>query len=141
MRHGYTLVELILACVIISIVVGITTPYAWQTRDRFAVEEAARKIVVAHRYARITAILRNCATVLTVNADSITIRCRSDTTRLWRETGPATSGVALAGPERTVTFSPIGLAAGVSNATYTLTRGEARRSVIVSRLGRVRVAS
>ena len=48
--------------------------------------------------------------------------------------------VALTGPTRALTFSPVGVTMGLSNASYHLSRGAATRSVIVSRLGRVRVA-
>jgi hypothetical protein len=110
-------------------------------RDVLAVEQAAQQIAGAHRRARMTAVLRNHPTVLDISAHAITLRPRHDTTTLWREAGPAVAGVILAGPARQVTFSPVGLAMGASNATYTVTRGEARRRVIVSRLGRVRITS
>jgi hypothetical protein len=47
--------------------------------------------------------------------------------------------IALTGPTRAMRFSPVGIMAGVTNGTWRLTRGEAARNVVVSRLGRVRV--
>jgi Tfp pilus assembly protein FimT len=46
----------------------------------------------------------------------------------------------LAGPIRILTFSPVGITTGLSNASFRLTRGAVSRTVVVSRLGRVRLA-
>ena len=141
MRQGYSLTELVAVLVIIGILAGIAAPRAARTLDKVAVEQAARQIAAAHHRARFAAILRNRVTVLTITPDSCIIQPRNDTTTLWRDAGPSANGVALRSPGRVVMFSPVGLAMGASNATYTLTRGQARRSVIVSRLGRVRITS
>jgi Tfp pilus assembly protein FimT len=45
----------------------------------------------------------------------------------------------FASPARQVTFSPVGISSGLSNASFRLQRGAASRTVVVSRLGRVRV--
>jgi prepilin-type N-terminal cleavage/methylation domain-containing protein len=139
MRRGYTLVESIAVLVIVGILCGIAAPHLTRMLDSAAVTEAANHIVAAHRRARIAAIMRGGVTVLTIDSTAIVIRPRDDTTTLWREAGPVALGVTLVGPARTVMFSPVGLALGVSNATYTVTRRDARRAVVVSRLGRVRV--
>lgn len=131
--------ELIAVLVIVGILCGIASPHLTRMLDSAAVTEAANQIAGAHRRARITAILRGGVMVLTIDSTAIVIQSRDDTTTLWREAGPAALGVTLAGPGRTVMFSPVGLALGVSNATYTVTRRHARRAVVVSRLGRVRI--
>jgi Tfp pilus assembly protein FimT len=38
-----------------------------------------------------------------------------------------------------MTFSPVGMTIGLSNATFQLRRAAAARVVVVSRLGRVRI--
>jgi Tfp pilus assembly protein FimT len=129
---------------IVGILAGIGAPRLTQMRDTLAVEQAARQIAIAHQRARITAVLRNYATVLTISADSITLRAKSaksEAAPLWREPGPAAGGVTFTAPPRQITFSPLGLATGAANFTYTVTLREARRSVVVSRLGRVRTTS
>lgn len=131
--------ESIAVLVIVGILCGIAAPRLARMLDSAAVTEAANQIVAAHQRARIAAIMRASVTVLTIDSAAIVIHPRDDTTTLWREPGPAALGVVLAGPGHTVMFSPIGLALGASNATYTVTRGDARRAVIVSRLGRVRI--
>ncbi len=57
----------------------------------------------------------------------------------WASAGPSLDGVTLAGPPRTLTFSPLGITTGLSNASFELSLGSASRTVVVSRLGRVRI--
>jgi Tfp pilus assembly protein FimT len=45
----------------------------------------------------------------------------------------------MTGGQRTLTFSPTGISMGFSNASWTLTKGSAKRRVVISRLGRVRI--
>jgi hypothetical protein len=47
--------------------------------------------------------------------------------------------VTFEGPPRQFTFSPEGFTLGLSNASVPLIRGRSRRTVVISRLGRVRV--
>jgi hypothetical protein len=75
--------------------------------------------------------------VLTVAADSIVVE--GDSVDRWSGPGPAAAGVALAGGTRRFTFAPTGITTGLSNATLRLSRGTATRTVVVSRLGRLRV--
>jgi len=107
-----------------------------------AVESAARRIVAALAVARFTAVYRSRATVLLVTQDSLVVRAilGRDTVTTWRAPGPSAESVTLSGPDRPVAFSPMGLTRGVSNATFRLARGRAARQVVVSRLGRIRVA-
>ena len=140
MRRGASLLELVLVLVIIGITLSIALPRASAYADRLAVHRAALDIVSAHRRARILAVLRSEMVELQVGAAELSIRPRGDTIALWRADGPAATRVALAGPIRTLTFSPIGISTGLSNASFHLTRGAASKTVVVSRLGRVRLA-
>jgi hypothetical protein len=103
------------------------------------VASAAGHIAAAHTRGRMMAISRSRVLVLTVDSAVIVIRARGSLTQLWSDRGPALSKVALAGPARTFTFSPEGFSLGLSNASLHLSRGSATRTVIVSRLGRVRI--
>jgi Tfp pilus assembly protein FimT len=139
MRRGATIMELALALAIIGVLLGIALPRLATVADSLAVDAAARDIVAAHARARMTAILRSRVVELSVGADDLAIRPRGDAADLWHSTGPAARQVVLAGPPRIVTFSPIGITMGLSNASFPLTRGAASRTVVVSRLGRVRI--
>jgi Tfp pilus assembly protein FimT len=139
MRRGTTLVETLLSLVILSLLLGIALPRFGAVRDQLAVGQAAGHIAAAHRRARITAILQSRPVVLTIGPDSLALAVEPDSGVRWAEAGPAVHGVTLAGGARKITFSPVGITTGVSNATFRLSRGTAIRTVVVSRLGRIRI--
>ena len=124
---------------LIAILFGIALPGLSAALDRIEVGTAASHIAAAHARARLMAITQSKVIVLSVDSLALTIRPRGYATALWSEAGPASSGVSLAGSGQTFTFSPAGFSLGLSNATLELSRGTATRSVIVSRLGRVRI--
>ncbi len=139
MRRGTTLPELALTLVVMGLVLAIALPRLRGLTDSLAVNRAAQEIVAAHRRARMSAILQSRVVELTVGATALAVRPRGAAADLWRADGPAANQVVLAGPQRTIVFSPVGVTFGLSNATFQLTRGAATRTVVVSRLGRVRV--
>ncbi|MBA3498694.1 MAG: GspH/FimT family pseudopilin [Gemmatimonadales bacterium] len=139
MQRGVTLPELVLTLIIVGLLLGIALPRLRHLADRLAVDRAAQEIVAAHRRARMTAILKSRVLELTIDADDLTLRPRGDTTRLWQARGPASTQVALAGPRRTLLFSPVGMTFGLSNASLRLARGTASRTIVLSRLGRIRI--
>jgi Tfp pilus assembly protein FimT len=139
MRRGATLLELVLTLILLGLMLIIALPRLGGLADSLAVDRAAQEIAAAHRRARMSAILRSHVIELTIDATALAIRARGDTTLLWHADGPAVDRVVLAGPRRTLTFSPVGITFGLSNASFQLTRGAAVRTVVVSRLGRVRI--
>jgi prepilin-type N-terminal cleavage/methylation domain-containing protein len=139
MRRGSSLLELLLALVIAGLLFCIALPKFGFFRDQLAVGEEAGRIAAAHRRARITAILESHPVALNITPDSLRIAVIADSGTAWTAPGPSAHGVTLAGGSRQVTFSPEGITIGVSNVTFRLTRGAASRTVVVSRLGRLRV--
>ncbi|HEY7635181.1 MAG TPA: GspH/FimT family pseudopilin [Gemmatimonadales bacterium] len=139
MRRGFTLVEIALALALLGLSLAIALPSLKALSNSLAVSRAAEEIAAAHRRARMLAILRSHPVVLSVTQDSLTIRLAGASSDLWGGSGPSASGVLLPGPQRHITFSPVGLAMGLSNASFPLARGSATRTVIVSRLGRIRI--
>ena len=139
MRQAFTLPELLLVLALGGILLGIGVPRLSAALDRIEVAAAASHIVAAHQRARLTAVTQSVVAVLSVDSLALTIRQRGLMTPLWSEAGPTAHRVSLAGPGRQFTFSPEGFSMGLSNATLRLTRGNATRTVIISRLGRVRV--
>ena len=139
MRRGVTLLELALVLAIMGLLVGIAIPRFQRVADSLAVHQATLQLVSAHRRARFSAILQNRMVELTIRADTLAIRVPGTAADLWHAAGPDADGVSLTGPTRPLVFSPVGLTVGVSNASFRLSRGGATRTVVVSRLGRLRV--
>ena len=139
MRQAFTLPELLLVLAVGSILLGIAIPRFSAALDRIEVAAAASQVVAAHQRARLIAVSQSLVAVLSVDSLALTIRQRGRVAPLWSEAGPAARRVSLPGPARQFTFSPEGFSLGLSNATIRLARGNATRTVIISRLGRVRV--
>jgi prepilin-type N-terminal cleavage/methylation domain-containing protein len=139
MRQGFSLVELLLVIAVAGLLFGITLPQLSEALDHIEVGSAVNHIVAAHQRARTMAITRGQVLVLSIQATDLVIRPRGEMTSLWSEDGPDAARVALEGPARQFIFSPEGLTLGLSNATLRLTRGSASSTIVISRLGRVRI--
>ncbi len=141
MQRGVTLLELIFVLVITGMLVLLVMPAVSGLGDRYRVGAAAQAIADAHNRARIQAVLQSRVVELEIRPDSILIRAplANGALPLWSEIGPARNGVAFSSPARILAFAPTGITLGFANATFVLTRGSARRQVVVSRMGRVRI--
>jgi prepilin-type N-terminal cleavage/methylation domain-containing protein len=139
MRRAFTLVELMLVLAVLGVLLGIAIPGLSLVLDRIEVEAAAAHIVAAHQRARLLAITRGQVVRLLIDEARIVIYPRTGLVPLWSESGPSEARVTLAGPTRQFTFSPEGFTLGLSNASLQLVRGTSRRTVVISRLGRVRI--
>ena len=145
MRRGHPLIELLVVLVVFGVVAGTVVPGAGAHADRLAVEHEAARLLAAYRTAWLTARAQQRLAILRVTGDSLAIRTVSgagapDTVLAWVAPGPGAAGVALQSPPHTSIFGPDGVGMGLANARHILARGRATRSVVVSRLGRVRVA-
>jgi prepilin-type N-terminal cleavage/methylation domain-containing protein len=139
MKRGYTLVEVALALAVAGLLLGIALPSFTALKQGVKVESAAQSIAAAHRRARTTAIVHGRAAILSVAARTLRITLVGAERPHWTAPGPAEEGVTLASPARDLTFSPLGITTGLSNASFHLTAGSSARTVVVSRLGRVRI--
>jgi len=139
MRRAFTLPELMLGLAVASLLMGIALPRLSQAADRVSVESATAQILAAHQRARLMSITRGQVLTLSVESAMLSIAPRSGGAPLWTEVGPAGYRVTLDGPERRFTFAPEGVTLGLSNASLRLSRGSISRTVVVSRLGRIRV--
>lgn len=139
MRQGFSLTELVLVLAVAGLLFGIALPSLFGVTDRIEIESAAAHLVAAHQRARIMAVTRSQVMVLTIDSANVVIRSRGQASPLWVEEGPVAFRVHLEGPARQFTFSPEGLTLGFSNATLRLTRGSVSRTIVISRLGRVRL--
>lgn len=141
MQRGVTLIEIAICLVIAGILSSAAIPAVTGFRDRYTVQSVAMVIAGAHNRARIRAVLEGQNTELEVRADSVILRVGNGPTAqpVWSAPGPIASGTSMTSPPRVLTFAPSGVTIGFANATFVVTRGSARRQVVVSRLGRVRV--
>jgi prepilin-type N-terminal cleavage/methylation domain-containing protein len=141
MRNGITLIEMVIGLVILGLLSSAAMPAVAGLRDRYTVHSVAAGVAGAHNRARIRAVLEGQVTELEVRADSLILRLVNGTSSrpVWSGPGPLASGVSLASPPRILTFAPSGVTIGYANATFVLSKGSARRQVVVSRLGRVRI--
>jgi prepilin-type N-terminal cleavage/methylation domain-containing protein len=139
MRRAFTLSEILLVLAVSGILLALAIPSLNRTLDGVKVDAAASQLMAAHHRARLMAIARNQVLVLSIGAGELTISPRESTAVFWSETGPSESGVALAGPPRQFTFLPEGITLGLSNATLKLARGASHRTLVISRLGRIRL--
>ena len=139
MRGGFSLIELVLALAVAGLLVLIAVPRLSRAMDQIEVDAATSQIVGAHQRARMMAIARGQVLTLAIDSAELVIASRVDETPLWLQHGPAAAGVTLTGSARRFTFAPTGVTLGLSNASLILSRGASQRTVLVSRLGRVRV--
>jgi prepilin-type N-terminal cleavage/methylation domain-containing protein len=139
MKSGFTLPEVALALVIAGLVLGIALPRFTALKQEVAIEQAAQSLVSAHRRARTLAITRGHPAVLSVAERSLRITLGGAVQPQWLAPGPLDHGVSITGTPRDLVFSPLGITTGLSNATFNLSLGSATRTVVVSRLGRIRI--
>lgn len=141
MQRGLTLIELVIGLVVIGLASSAAIPLVTGLRDRYTVQAAAVAIAGAHNRARIRAVLEGRVTELEIRADSLILRVAASPAPppVWSAPGPLAAGVSMVSPPRILSFAPSGVTMGFANASFVLTRGSARRQVVVSRLGRVRV--
>ena len=139
MKHGFTLPEVALALVIAGLLLAIALPRLTALKQEVVVEQAAQTLVAAHRRARALAVATGHPAILSVATGSLRITPGGATGPQWRGSGPGDQGVSVSGTPRDLTFSPLGITTGLSNATFILTLGSATRTVVISRLGRIRV--
>jgi prepilin-type N-terminal cleavage/methylation domain-containing protein len=139
MRSGFTLPEMALALVIAGLLLGIALPRFTALKQEVTIEQAALSLVSAHRRARTLAVTSAHPAILSVAAGHLRITSSGAAQPHWLGPGPAQHGIAVTGTPRDLTFSPLGITTGLSNATFTLRLGSASRTVVVSRLGRIRI--
>jgi Tfp pilus assembly protein FimT len=128
-----------LALAVAGILLGIAVPRLSRALNQIEVDAASTRLLAAHQRARLMAIARGQVITLSIDSAAVTIVPQNGLIPLWSERGPAAGGVSLAGPTRRFTFSPEGFTFGLSNASLQLARGASRRTIVISRLGRVRV--
>jgi type IV fimbrial biogenesis protein FimT len=140
MKRGLTVVETALTLAVAGLLLAIALPGFTALKQGVTVERAAQNIAAAHRRARAAAIVQGRPAILSVAASTLRITFVGAPQPHWTSPGPGADGVTLLDPARNLTFSPLGITTGLSNASFRLSLGSALRTVVVSRLGRVRIS-
>ena len=137
MRAGYTMLEMMLVLVIISISAGLAIPALIGMRDRITVRLAAIDATRALSDARSMALsaARRTAVRMDVTRNTLTVQAGADTLRTLRLDD---YGVRLRTTRDSIAWGPTGIGWGAATATITLSRGSATAALAVSRLGRIR---
>jgi prepilin-type N-terminal cleavage/methylation domain-containing protein len=137
-RRAFTVIELTVTLVILSILSAIAIPWMGGILDRAKVRSAVVEIESLFSAARHIAIAR--ARQATVEIDpveqSINISVGSDTVRK-REIGAA-HDVQISATRARMSYSATGMGYGAANLSVVVRRNASVDTVFVSRLGRVR---
>lgn len=138
-RSGTTIVDLLLAMVVLALLLAIAVPQVVHVVDGAAVRGEAARIIGALDEARGAAIRldRNASLVLAPARWVVWVRNGTDSMVAWQSGGTGNSGVTLSGAGAPIVFGRSGIAVGASNRTLLLSRGSASRRVTLSRLGRI----
>jgi type II secretory pathway pseudopilin PulG len=137
-RRATTLIELMLALVLVGILTTIAAPRLIAAIDRLSVRSASQDVVLALAAARATATRRGdyVSFLADPRAGSVRVSCGAET--LFARDLLHGHGVQLEASRESVTFAPTGLGWGAANTTLVVSRGGYADTVVTSRLGRVR---
>lgn len=139
--RGFTLLELLLTTSLLGMLLMLGGPRLGALRDGLAVEASVTDIRIAYQRARIEALGRGVPVRFEITPGRIVGWQLSgeDSVPCWSAPGPGQHGVHLRERVGRVLMTPAGITLGVANGRYVVERGSARRAVIASRLGRLRV--
>jgi prepilin-type N-terminal cleavage/methylation domain-containing protein len=135
MRAAFTLIEVLMVCVIVGVLAAIASPRVRASLDSMAVEAASRDIVNALAAGRLAALRHGGAEV---RLDSLSATVRAAGRTLIAHEIVRIHGVRMRATPAVVRYAATGLATGLSNGSVVLSRGARVDTVVISRLGRVR---
>jgi general secretion pathway protein H len=72
-EHGFTLVEMLVVLAILAIVLGISIPYSFHSREKTAVDAASRRIAAMLRQAQSLAMAENGDVAIFLNVEKGTV--------------------------------------------------------------------
>jgi prepilin-type N-terminal cleavage/methylation domain-containing protein len=139
MQRGVTLVELVIAILILGVLASMAVPRLAAWSDRLAVLRAVEQVAGFHRRARLRAVLNSTRVGVAFSAESLTaVALGPPDSTILSEAGPARLGVSLTASRSSIRLYPNGLGVGAANTKIVLKKGEVAGSLTVSRLGRLK---
>jgi Tfp pilus assembly protein FimT len=139
-RRGATIAELVISLTVLGVLTSIAVPRAASLVDRVSVRGAAQDVVLAIAAARAAAARRGAYASFVADPRTGRLRVVSGGETLLERDVLRTRGVRLEASRESVTFSPGALGWGAANTTVIVSRGARSDTIVMSRLGRVRVA-
>lgn len=138
MRHGTTLIELLIVLITAAAIIAITVPIIRPQLDRLAVDRALNEVSAFYHSARVAAVAGTRFIRLTFGGDSLVAVYEDPDSTILRLPGPARMGVTLVVSRPVIRLQPSGLGWGAANTKLVLRRGAAADSMSTSILGRLR---
>ena len=133
-----TLLELLIALAVVSVVAGVALPRVWRLVERIGARGAAGDVAETFETARELAMVRGARTSVAIDTGTGVVTLLVGTDTVARRDVRQEHGARLRASRLSAIYTPLGLGLGVSNLTLVATRGAAAETVTVSRLGRVR---
>ena len=134
---GFTLPELLVVLLVVSVVLGLAFVRLGAAADRAAVRAAVSEAAAVFIGARNAAIYRRAPVAVHIDTVAALLLTRADTLVLRRRDLKAL-GVYLSASRDSMAFDGRGLGDGAANLSLVVRRGQAADTLFLSRLGRVR---
>jgi Tfp pilus assembly protein FimT len=135
---GTTIVELLVAVIVLAALAAIALPRIHATADRFATRVAIQESRSLFTFARRAAITRRSVVGVITDTFAGAIVVRSGGIELARRSLRERYGVRLTATRDSMSYDPRGLGYGAANLTIVARRGQGAETLFVSRLGRTR---
>jgi prepilin-type N-terminal cleavage/methylation domain-containing protein len=134
---GFTLPELLVVLLLVSVVLGLAFVRLGAAADRAAVRAAVSEAASVFAAARNAAIYRRAPVAVRIDTISAMLSTRADTILLTHRDLRAL-GVSMSASRDSMAFDARGFGVGAANLSLVLRRGRAADTLFLSRLGRVR---
>jgi type II secretory pathway pseudopilin PulG len=137
-RHGTTVVELVVAVVVIATLAAIALPRLHDAADRFSARMAVQEARSLFAFARRAAINRRSPVGVITDTMAGSIIVRATGAEIARRSLRERYGVRIRASRDSMSYDPRGLGYGAANLTIVVLRGRSAETLFVSRLGRTR---
>ena len=136
---GVTLMELVIALVLLGFLAAMIAPSAWRWGNRWRVHRAATELAAFYHGARQSAILNGRPVRVEFGVDSLrAILEGPPDSVVLALAGPARHGATLSASRPVIEIEATGFGWGAANTTLVIRRGSAQESLTTSRLGRLK---